>query len=75
MICIKRIHILLPGYMCSVCENPMVNSMLFILQSMFDLIYSHGGRLDIKNRQGLTPLTLAAKLARKDVSVILRIVF
>lgn len=34
---------------------------------MFDLILSHGGRLDIKNRQGLTPLTLAAKLARKEV--------
>lgn len=24
-------------------------------------------RLDIKNRQGLTPLSLAAKLARKEV--------
>jgi hypothetical protein len=35
---------------------------------MFDLIYHLGGRLDIKNRQGLTPLTLAANLARKDVS-------
>ncbi|XP_025113284.1 transient receptor potential cation channel subfamily V member 5-like isoform X3 [Pomacea canaliculata] len=34
---------------------------------MFDLILSHGGRLDIKNRQGLTPLTLAAKLARKEM--------
>ena len=38
---------------------------------MFDLLLNHGGRLDIKNRQGLTPLTLAAKLARKDVSVVL----
>ncbi|CAG5117325.1 unnamed protein product [Candidula unifasciata] len=34
---------------------------------MFDLLYSQGGRLDIKNRQNLTPLTMAAKLARKDM--------
>ena len=34
---------------------------------MFDLLYGLGGRLDIRNRQGLTPLTLAAKLARKEV--------
>ncbi len=26
-----------------------------------------GAKLDIKNRQGLTALTLAAKLARKEV--------
>lgn len=26
-------------------------------------------RLDIKNRQGLTPLSLAAKLARKEVTI------
>lgn len=36
-------------------------------KQMFDLICSHGGRLDIKNRQNLTPLTLACKLARKDM--------
>ena len=41
----------------------------YCLQSMFDLILNNGGKLDITNRQGLTPLTLAAKLARKDVSV------
>nr|KAG5703052.1 hypothetical protein BaRGS_016213 [Batillaria attramentaria] len=35
-------------------------------KNMFDLILSNGGRLDIKNRQNLTPLTLACKLARKD---------
>ncbi|XP_059151469.1 transient receptor potential cation channel subfamily V member 5-like [Physella acuta] len=34
---------------------------------MFDLLYSQGGRLDIKNRQNLTPLTLAAKLAKRDM--------
>ena len=39
------------------------------VQSMFDLLLNSGGQLDITNRQGLTPLTLAAKLARKDVSV------
>ena len=27
-------------------------------------------RLDIKNRQGLTPMTLAAKLARKEVETL-----
>ena len=45
--------------------------MLFLFfshQEMFDILYSLGGRLDIRNRQGLTPLTLAAKLARKEVS-------
>ncbi|XP_035828047.1 transient receptor potential cation channel subfamily V member 5 isoform X2 [Aplysia californica] len=34
---------------------------------MFDLLYGQGGRLDIRNRQNLSPLTLAAKLARKDM--------
>ena len=34
---------------------------------MFDLLVSLGAKLHIKNKQGLTPLTLAAKLARKDV--------
>ncbi|CAL1545613.1 unnamed protein product [Lymnaea stagnalis] len=34
---------------------------------MFDLLHSQGARLDIKNRQNLTPLSLAAKLARKDM--------
>ncbi|XP_070176745.1 transient receptor potential cation channel subfamily V member 5-like isoform X3 [Littorina saxatilis] len=36
-------------------------------KSMFDLILNNGGRLDIKNRRELTPLTLAGKLARKDM--------
>ena len=45
-----------------------MNSMSFVYQEMFDLLYGFGARLDIRNRQGLTPLTLAAKLARKDVS-------
>ncbi len=35
---------------------------------MFDLLVDLGARLHITNRQGLTPLTLAAKLARKEVS-------
>ena len=35
---------------------------------MFDMLLSMGAKLDIKNRQGLTPLTMAAKLPRKDVS-------
>lgn len=34
---------------------------------MFNLLVELGARLDIKNRQGLTPLTLAAKLTRKEV--------
>jgi hypothetical protein len=37
---------------------------------MFDLLLQMGAKLDIKNRQGLTPLTLSAKLPRKDVSKI-----
>lgn len=36
-------------------------------KDMFDILYSLGARLDIRNRQGLTPLTLAAKLARKEM--------
>ncbi|KAJ8300412.1 hypothetical protein KUTeg_021931 [Tegillarca granosa] len=36
-------------------------------KDMFDLLHLLGAKLDIKNRQGLTPLTLAAKLARKDM--------
>ncbi|ESO92828.1 hypothetical protein LOTGIDRAFT_216486 [Lottia gigantea] len=36
-------------------------------KSMFDIVYELGGSLNIRNRQGLTPLTLAAKLARKDM--------
>ncbi|XP_067662340.1 transient receptor potential cation channel subfamily V member 5-like isoform X4 [Haliotis asinina] len=36
-------------------------------KEMFDLLHGLGARLDIKNRQGLTPLTLASKLARKDM--------
>ena len=34
---------------------------------MVDLLYELGGSLDIKNRQGLTPLTLAAVKAHKEV--------
>ncbi|XP_078323528.1 transient receptor potential cation channel subfamily V member 5-like isoform X2 [Crassostrea virginica] len=36
-------------------------------QDMFNLLVDFGARLDIKNRQGLTPLTLAAKLTRKEM--------
>ena len=36
---------------------------------MFDLLVYLGAKLHVKNMQGLTPLTLAAKLARRDVSV------
>lgn len=31
------------------------------------MVYECGASLDIKNRQNLTPLTLSAKLAMKDV--------
>ncbi len=34
---------------------------------MVDLLYELGASLDIKNRQGLTPLTLAAVKANKEV--------
>jgi len=34
---------------------------------MTDLLYELGASLDIKNRQGLTPLTLAAVKAHRDV--------
>ncbi|KAG8202146.1 hypothetical protein JTE90_010505 [Oedothorax gibbosus] len=34
---------------------------------IFDMVYECGASLDIKNNQGLTPLTLAAKLAMKDI--------
>ena len=34
---------------------------------MVDLLYELGASLDIKNRQGLTPLTLAAVKAQKEV--------
>ncbi|XP_076091212.1 transient receptor potential cation channel subfamily V member 5-like isoform X3 [Mytilus galloprovincialis] len=37
------------------------------LTEMFDLLLNMGGKLDIKNRQGLTPLTLSAKLPRKEM--------
>ncbi|XP_048774114.2 transient receptor potential cation channel subfamily V member 5-like isoform X8 [Ostrea edulis] len=36
-------------------------------QDMFNLLLELGARLDIKNRQGLTPLTLAATLTRKEM--------
>jgi hypothetical protein len=34
---------------------------------MFEYLLNFGARLDIKNRQNFTPLTLAAKLARAEV--------
>jgi len=42
---------------------------------MVDLVYELGGSLDIKNRQGLTPLTLAAVKARKEVKKSSRFIF
>ncbi|XP_048774111.2 transient receptor potential cation channel subfamily V member 5-like isoform X4 [Ostrea edulis] len=36
-------------------------------RDMFNLLLELGARLDIKNRQGLTPLTLAATLTRKEM--------
>ena len=36
-------------------------------QEMFDLLVSLGAELHVKNKQGLTPLTLAASLAKKEV--------
>lgn len=35
---------------------------------MFDLSYSNGASLNILNKQNLSPLTLAAKLRRVNVS-------
>ncbi|KAL3870294.1 hypothetical protein ACJMK2_038370 [Sinanodonta woodiana] len=43
------------------------NIHVVLYDEMFDLLLSLGADLNIKNRQGLTPLTLAAKLARKDM--------
>lgn len=37
------------------------------VQSMFDTAHELGSLLTIRNRLGLTPLTLAAKLARRDM--------
>jgi len=37
-------------------------------KEMFKLMMEMNASLDIKNRQGYTPLTLAAKLCRKEVS-------
>ena len=69
-----------PGNQMAVISNPgkyctTTKCAYCCLQSMFDLILNSGGKLDITNRQGLTPLTLAAKLARKDVSVRLLAVY
>lgn len=36
-------------------------------QKMFSVMHGLGAKLNITNRQNLTPLTLAAKLARKTV--------
>ena len=38
---------------------------LSILQEMFKFMLTFKARLDIKNNKGLTPLTLAAELAKK----------
>jgi hypothetical protein len=38
-----------------------------LLKKMFEFMLQFDVRLDIKNNQGLTPLSLAAKLARKEV--------
>lgn len=38
-----------------------------VVNHFFNLLVDKGARLDMKNRQGLTPLTLAAKLARLEV--------
>lgn len=35
---------------------------------MFDLCYSNGANLTVLNKQNLSPLQLAAKLRRVDVS-------
>ena len=37
---------------------------------MFDILVSLGAKMNILNRQGLTPLTLAAKLSIKEVMCI-----
>jgi hypothetical protein len=34
---------------------------------MFKLLVEHNANLDIKNRQGFTPLTLAAELCREEI--------
>lgn len=34
---------------------------------MFDMAHELGSLLNVRNRLGLTPLTLAAKLARRDM--------
>lgn len=39
-------------------------------RDMFNLCFSNGAKLDILNAQNLTPLQLAAKLRRVDVSFI-----
>ena len=38
---------------------------------MISLLLGHGARLDIPNRQGLTPLMLAAKAGRADLAEVL----
>ena len=42
----------------------------FIFKPMFKFLLEYKASLHIKNRQNLTPLTLAAKLARKEVTLI-----
>lgn len=43
------------------------NFLIYTFQASFDMAYEVGADLDIKNIQNLTPLTLAAKLARIEM--------
>lgn len=40
---------------------------------MLKLVYDTGGKLQLMNKQKLTPLTLAAKLAKKNVCFLFKI--
>jgi hypothetical protein len=42
---------------------------LSFYKDMFKVMLDYNASLNIKNKQGLTPLTLAAKLARKEVKI------
>ena len=44
-----------------------VNFPLFSLQKMFDLAVECGASINIKNRMNMTPLTVAAYLARQEM--------
>lgn len=41
---------------------------IYLLQEMLQLAYNTGAKLQVMNNQNLTPLTLAAHLAKKEVS-------